>query len=120
MFGVPKKSKRLQRNISELVDCSADLRQLLQCYETDLTKVAASFEDGVPALVATNSADVPLARRQVTEGIEKFEATRHQLRLELFSLALDEGASISAVGRALGISRQLASRLAAEATRRAS
>ncbi len=119
-FGATKKSKRLQANIAELVDCSAQLRQLLQRYESDLTTVAASFEEGAPALVATNSADLPLARRQVTEGIEKFEATRHRLRLELFTLAMDEGASISAVGRVLGVSRQLASRLAAEATRRAS
>jgi hypothetical protein len=50
----------------------------------------------------------------VTEAIQEFEAARHQLRLALFSLGKEEGASISEVGRVLGISRQLASRLAGE------
>ena len=52
----------------------------------------------------------------MTEAVEESEAARHQLRLALFAVGKEEGASISEVGRVLGISRQLASRLAGEAT----
>ena len=57
----------------------------------------------------------PQRRREVTEALEEFETARHRVRLSMFGVAEEQDASISEVARALGISRQLASRLAAEA-----
>ena len=57
-------------------------------------------------------------RRELTAALDAFEAARHEFRLALFAVCLEEGASISEVGRALGVSRQRASRLAAEAVSR--
>jgi len=50
----------------------------------------------------------------MTESMEEFEAARYQLRLAIFALGQEEGSSISEFARALGISRQFASRLANE------
>lgn len=109
-----KKGKRLARRIGELVDCSAQLRVVLQGYEKTMLKIADRLQDGEPALSAARGTAIPTQRRQVTESIQEFESARHQLRLALFAVAMEEGASISEIGRVLGISRQLASRLAAE------
>ena len=68
-----------------------------------MTTVAGRLEEGSPAMAAAEGTDIPTRRRQVTEAIEGFEAARHQLRLALFALGLEEGAWISEIGRALGI-----------------
>lgn len=104
----------LAQRIAELVECSALLRGHLQRYETAMGKIAEHLDEGVSAVTASRGTGIPSERRLVTEAIQEFEAARHQLRLALFALAKEEGASISEVGRVLGISRQLASRLAAE------
>ena len=112
---VSAKRKRLLHQITELVECSARLRDHLQRYERAMGKIAKRLEDGASAVTAAKGIGIPTERRQVTEAIEEFEAARHQLRLALFALGKEEGASMSEVGRVLGISRQLASRLAGEA-----
>jgi hypothetical protein len=115
---VSQKSQRLVQRIVELVESSATLRQQLQLYETSMNKIAKRLEDGVRGMDAAVGSGIPSERRHVTEAIQEFESARHQLRLALFVLGKEEGASISEVGRVLGISRQLASRLAAETERR--
>lgn len=109
-----KRDHLLQR-IAELVECSARLREQLLRYEKAMLKIAERLEAGAPGIAAAKRTSIPTNRRLVTESIEEFEAARHQLRLALFALGKEEGASISEVGRVLGISRQLASRLAREA-----
>jgi hypothetical protein len=110
----------LAHTIWELAERSALLRQTLLDYEKTMLKIADRLEEGQPAIVAARGTGIPAQRRQVTEGIQEFEAARHQLRLMLMIVARGEGASISDVGRVLGISRQLASRLAAEADKQSS
>jgi len=111
------KRERLIRRQYEVVESSAELRAELLGFEKAMIRIAKRLENGDPAVSAGHGIGAPGRRRKVTECIEQFEASRHQLRLALFDLSLDEGASISEVGRVLGISRQLASRIAAEATR---
>ncbi len=109
------KREHLVRQIAELVESAARLRAQLQRYERAMSKISQRLEDGEPAVTAAMGTGIPAQRRLVTETIEEFEASRHQLRLALFALGKEEGASISEIGRVLGISRQLASRLAGEA-----
>jgi hypothetical protein len=90
------------------------LRAQLRRYEVAMVTIGERLEEGAPAIGAAKGTGIPTERRQVTEAIQEFEAARHQLRLALFSLGKEEGASISEVGRVLGISRELASRLAGE------
>ena len=51
-------------------------------------------------------------RQEVNDAIEGFESARHAVRLAFFAFGRTQGATPTSVGRALGISRQLASRLA--------
>lgn len=107
--------KRLVLRIHDLNEAAARLRATLRQYEKTMAKIADRLEAGEPAVAASRSTGIPSERRQVTEAIEEFESARHQLRLALMIAARAEGASISDVGRVLGVSRQLAARLAAEA-----
>jgi hypothetical protein len=112
-----KKRERLIHRQYKLVESSAQLRAELLGLEKALIKIAKRLENGDTAVSAGHGVGAPGRRQKVTECIEQFEASRHQLRLALFSVSLEEGATISDLGRVLGISRQLASRIAAEATR---
>jgi chromosome segregation ATPase len=107
--------KRLVKRIHELTDTSAQLRASLLQYERTMTRIAERLEAGEDAIAAAKGTSIPNQRRRVTEAIEEFESARHQLRLALMVAGKAEGASIAEVGRVLGISRQLAARLAAEA-----
>jgi hypothetical protein len=109
------KRDNLVHRIAELVECSALLRAQLELYEATMTTIATRLEKGEPGMTAARGTAIPAQRQAVTEAIQEFESARHQLRLALFALGKEEGASISEVGRVLGISRQLASRLAGEA-----
>ena len=103
--------------IGGLNAASAVLRETLKKYENELTRIGRRLEDGEPAIDASRGTDIPAQRRQVTEGIEEFEAARHQLRVALLAVGQEEGASFSEVARVLGISRQLAPRIAAQVER---
>jgi hypothetical protein len=109
------KRQRLVQRVAALVASSARLREQLVDYERTMSRIAERLEEGAPGITASRGTSIPSERRRVTEAVEEFETARHQLRLALFALGKEEGASISEVGRVLGISRQLASRLAAEA-----
>jgi len=112
---VSKNRERLIKRIGELTESGRFLRAEIENYETTMAEIAKSLENGEPAITASDDTSIPTQRRLVTEAIQEFEAARHQLRLALFALGREEGASISQIGRVLGISRQLASRIAGEA-----
>jgi hypothetical protein len=58
------------------------------------------------------------SRQAIQNALSDVNRSRHKARLKIFALALDQGLSIGELGRAWGISRQLASRYAQEATER--
>ncbi len=113
-----KKTDRLAERVNELVECSTRLRNLLTHYEEANLELVKLMGEGHHALPALRGVQAPIKRREVTETFEEFDATRHEVRLALLAVCMEEGESRSEVGRVLGISRQLASRLAAEVERR--
>ena len=111
-----KQGDRLVSDISDLVEMAEELRETLSRYKRANQLLARRIDRGEPVLDAFAEMGGPMRRhRELTEVLDDFEAVRHRVRLSLFALAESEGASMSAVARRLGISRQLASRLAAEA-----
>ncbi len=83
------------------------------------------LEQGIKALelgasmeAALTESDSAERRTKMTDLLAEFEAARHQLRLSVAATGLEEGMTIGAIGRALGISRQLAARIAKEAAAR--
>jgi len=107
--------KRLIRQAEEVSESVAYLRSQLRLYQDAVQRFIEHLEKGETALAAAQNTNVARYRQLATEAIEGFEGARRQMRLALFALGQEEGASISQLGRALGVSRQLASRLAAEA-----
>jgi len=110
-----KKRERLIERQYEVVESSAQLRTELLAYEKAMIKIAKRLENGDAAVAAGRGTGFPGQGRQVTQAIDTFEAARHQLRVALLAAGKEEGATAAEVGRLLGISRQLASRIAASA-----
>ncbi len=109
-------SKKLIKKLSLLMVTTEDLCDVLTRYRTATGDLITLIESGGKMDESLSSVSSPIKRRrELTETLDAFEAARHQARLAMFCLALDQGTSISAMARTLGISRQLASRLAAEA-----
>ena len=54
-------------------------------------------------------------RQKTNYLLAEFEHRRHEMRMAFIGPSLDEGMSIGEIGRSLGVSRQLAARLAKEA-----
>lgn len=110
-----KKSEHLVREISSLIETTESLREVLSRYQQANDNLAKRVGQGESVLEAFDGLDGAMqGQRELTEKLEEFEAVRHQVRVALFASATAQGVSLSELGRRLGISRQLASRLAAE------
>ncbi len=108
-------SKRLVRDMATLVERTEELREVLQRYRKSSIELATRVSRGEALDEIFPVIEGPARPREVTETIIEFSAARHQVRLAMFVLGDEQGISISEMGRQLGMSRQLASRLAAEA-----
>jgi len=114
---MPDKNKQLVQSASDVIKCTERLRDVLLRFKKGVSGLAGRVEEGELAVAALGAIGGPIRRQELTETLAEFEAARHQLRLAVFALALEQGTSTSEVGRMLAISRQLASRLAIEAER---
>jgi DNA-directed RNA polymerase sigma subunit (sigma70/sigma32) len=108
---------RLVQRISQLDESNDRLRDVLQRFKRSNGELSALVKRGDSVRDAIGVEVPQRRRREMTAALDAFEAARHEFRLALFVLCMEEGASISEIGRALGVSRQRASHLAAEATR---
>ena len=110
-----RRSNKLVREASALVESIEHLRSVLQQFARLNVSLQKRIAAGGDLVTTLESLGGPERRREMTEALEEFETSRHHLRLAMFALAEEQEVSISEVARSLGISRQLASRLAAEA-----
>lgn len=104
-------------SIEHALEVSVSLRQHLVSNERMGRKMITALKRGVPfsRCVETAGGCAAELRRSTTELISDYEHARHEMRTAFLLPSLDEGMSIGDVGRALGISRQLASRLVRDA-----
>jgi len=114
-MAMSKKSKQLVREMSELMECTDRLRTVLLHFKKSIATVSSLMEERDITLAELKATRGPGWRQELNEALEDFEALRHQVRVTFLTLAQEQGTSISEAGRMLGISRQLASRVAAEA-----
>jgi len=110
-----RKSKQLARDMRRLVECTEDLRKTLLHFRKTVADVAELIERGDMPVAALKGTSGPIRRQELTEALQEFEALRHQVRVGFIALAKEQGTSASEVGRIIGISRQLISRIGAEA-----
>ena len=79
-----------------------------------MVRASAPGRPATDTLEAMERLKVRERRESVTGAIADFEAARHKVRVELVAEAQNEGRNVSDVARALGVSRQLTSRLGLE------
>jgi len=112
---MPTKRKQVIARTLELIERTDELVDILTRYKKANMALIDLLKDGGEIVDALDGLGGPMRRRELTEALDAFEAARHAIRVAMFALAGEQGSTLSELGRKLGISRQLASRLAAEA-----
>jgi len=101
-------------DIQRLMDSGQELRALVQESRKGFIKGLKLLDSGMPleqALAELNTAE---RRLKMTDMLSEFDECRHRLRVSITAAGLEEGMSIGDIGRAFGVSRQLAARFAKE------
>ena len=119
---MPQRESALILEARNLIEVTDRLRADLLAYRKACERMVRSSSPGQPVtdtIKAMERINVREHRETVTEAIADFEEARHRVRLELVTRAAqDAGGNLSDVARALGVSRQLTSRLGKEARAR--
>ena len=105
--------ERVRHALEGIVRADEDLRIAAERHREMSLETARRLETGTEQLTEV-LIDLKAAerRQEINDAIEGFESARHAVRLAFFALGRTQGATPTSVGRALGISRQLASRIA--------
>jgi len=118
MLTMANEGQRLVRLIAELETLNDQLREALAAHRQALAEAAGLVDGGALSAEVIRAAGAAEIRMSLTDALEAFERSRHRVRVAMFGfLATDPDTSTADIGRTLGISRQLASRLAHEADR---
>jgi hypothetical protein len=100
--------------LDELNQAIANAAEALDASRADNRRFRKLIAEGTPLRDALPTVPVPESRASVGEALKDMEQKRHQLRRMVVVLGVTEGMALAEVARLYGISRQLASRLAAE------
>lgn len=107
--------KKVLTSVDEFVEACAQFRKTLSAVSTSNRRARTLVEKGRPVREVLAAIPTGAIRKTMTQQIEELEAARHNVRLAVFTLGLNEGLSIGELGRTMGFSRQLASIYAKEA-----
>jgi len=110
----PKLEREAVATMEELIDALAEARDEVRRTEQSLRRTLRRVDRGDSVASAVISSDPASLRESYDSALEVVAEARHRLRSLVFALALDEGLSIGDLGRAWGVSRQLASRYVKE------
>jgi hypothetical protein len=102
-------------SVDELLEALAGLRQATRATEAGIRRALKRANAGVDVFESLGALDPAGARHSMNDALKVLEQARHEMRLAMFALALDQGMSIGELGRIFGFSRQLAARYAKEA-----
>jgi len=112
---VPTSAEReFEEQLGRLHDAIDTLRTELLHFKEATGSAGTLVGRGTAMVDALACVQGPQLRQDLADALRGFEEQRHRARLAIIALAREQGASISEVGRQLGISRQLAYRLASE------
>ena len=104
-------------SVERVIDASAALRKHLVMNEKAGRRIIAALRSGVDPWNAVDASGQSAAalRSSTNDLLHGYEQARHRMRTAFILPSLEGGRSIGYIGRSLGVSRQLASRLASEA-----
>ena len=107
--------QRIIDDVERLLTAGETLRDAIQSHAAGLRHVLARLDSAMTIGALLESTDTPANRQLLTASLREFEGCRHQLRLSLATAGMGENMTITEIGRAFGVSRQLASRYVKEA-----
>ncbi len=104
-------------SIQRAIETSEELRACLISNEEIGRRMIENLAADVPyaSVVKASEGEPSKIRMRTNELLSRYEHCRHEMRVAFIGPILDEGMTVSEVGRSLGTSRQLAARLAKEA-----
>jgi DNA-directed RNA polymerase specialized sigma24 family protein len=109
--------ERAIESIERTMQASVALRKHLLEGERSGRRMISALKRGVPipdSVAAAGSSAAEL-RRSTNDLLNDYEGARHEMRTAFILSSVEGGMSIGEIGRVLGVSRQLASRLVREA-----
>ena len=107
--------ERALQALRQLLLVDQDVRRRLRANETVIRRAIRELEKGSTIAATMEVTHVGFGRQQVNEGLDALTLARHELLLAITIAGLDEGMKAADLGRAWGVSRQLASRFVKEA-----
>jgi DnaJ-domain-containing protein 1 len=118
MAGVP--GERAADEIDHFLESAKALRAQLRTNEANYRKLRRLLDRGADMRTILDSIDAGSARQDLSDALDELERSRHEVKLLIATEGLRQGMSIGEIGRAWGVSRQLAARYAKEARQRSS
>jgi len=108
---------RAVESIRATITASERLREGMLKGESTGRKMIAAIENGVSVAhsIDASGQDAATLRCSLHDLLEDFQHARHRMRIAFMLPSVAEGMSMGAIGRTLGVSRQLAQRLVHEA-----
>jgi hypothetical protein len=106
---------RVMGSIERLLEVDREVRKRIQENEVILRRALKEFGKGATVAEAMEKSHTGFGRQRVNEALDALTEARHEVRVAITMAGMEEGMSIGDLGRAWGISRQLASRFAKEA-----
>jgi hypothetical protein len=103
------------QEIERFLESARALRAELRASETTYRRLARLLTQGDQVHGALEAVDASVRRHDLTEALDALERQRHQVKVALAADGLRQGMTIGDLGRAWGVSRQLAARYAKEA-----
>ena len=102
-------------DLYRLLEVARQLRMQLQSCEATYERTAERLKSNTPVSEILQSVEASEARLSLNSRLEELTCARHRSRLSMIAAEVDEGTSISSVGRVWGFSRQMAQRYVQEA-----
>jgi len=106
--------------IEHVLESVRVLRAQLRTNEANYRKLRRLLDRGADMRTILEVIDAGSARQELSDALDELERSRHEVKLIIAAEGLRQGMSIGEIGRAWGVSRQLAARYAKEARQRAS
>ncbi|MGH9207236.1 MAG: hypothetical protein ACRD1G_11845 [Acidimicrobiales bacterium] len=100
--------------IEQLIEANKEMRRSLQANEVLLRRARKLLEQGAGLKDTFEKVAPSDPRLAITAALQKLVKARHQLRLTVFAVGLEEGMTIGELSRFWGFSRQLGARYAKE------
>ncbi len=108
-------SSTAARLVEDLNQALANLRHSTRFVEKVSRRSIKLLEEGADVATALAAAFPSETRSVMNDALKQVEEARHEIRLYVFAVSLEQGVSISELGRQYGFSRQLAARYAKDA-----